>query len=357
MKRKYMLFKIIKWTALVILALIVTFFLVRAIGKAIYTKTPDGGINQSMYIDVNGTKQWINIYGEDIDDPVLLYLHGGPGSATSDIDYAFTRKWADVYTVVSWVQRICGISYDAQQDGTVLTRELFMADGKEVTEFILDYLSKDKITVLGHSWGSIYGANLVLEFPEYYECFIGTGQLVDYLENEETFRQEAISWAEGDGETLKLIDQLTPGNVTMEHISARNTIMQKYGYDMMVNGSDYNLITTIIFNPNYSIIDWIDYFKRNMGVYLDFLASEEFASFSLKDRFDYQVPFYNINGDKDYQTNYKLAQEYFEKVNAPYKQMFLMENMTHGLLESDSEGFSGIIHQIAKIEREINSSL
>ncbi|GFI47525.1 proline iminopeptidase [Lachnospiraceae bacterium] len=357
MKRKYMLFKIIKWTALVILALIVTFFLVRAIGKAIYTKTPDGGINQSMYIDVNGTKQWINIYGEDIDDPVLLYLHGGPGSATSDIDYAFTRKWADVYTVVTWDQRNCGKSYDAQQDGTVLTRELFMADGKEVTEFILDYLSKDKITVLGHSWGSIYGANLVLEFPEYYECFIGTGQLVDYLENEETFRQEAISWAEGDGETLKLIDQLTPGNVTMEHISARNTIMQKYGYDMMVNGSDYNLITTIIFNPNYSIIDWIDYFKRNMGVYLDFLASEEFASFSLKDRFDYQVPFYNINGDKDYQTNYKLAQEYFEKVNAPYKQMFLMENMTHGLLESDSEGFSGIIHQIAKIEREINSSL
>ena len=83
-----------------------------------------------------------------------------------------------------------------------------------------------------------------------------------------------------------------------------------------------------------------------------FFSSEEFASFSLKDRVDYQVPFYNINGDKDYQTNYKLAQGYFEEVNAPYKQMFLMENMTHGLLESDSEGFSEIIHQIAKTERE-----
>lgn len=84
---------------------------------------------------------------------------------------------------------------------------------------------------------------------------------------------------------------------------------------------------------------------------MDFFSSEEFASFSLKDRDDYQVPFYNINGDKDYQTNYKLAQEYFEEVNAPYKQMYLMENMTHGLLESDSEGFSEIIHQIAEIER------
>jgi len=63
------------------------------------------------------------------------------------------------------------------------------------------------------------------------------------------------------------------------------------------------------------------------------------------------VPFYNINGDKDYQTNYKLAQDYFDEVKAPYKQMFMMENMTHGLLESDSEGFSEIVHQIVDIER------
>ena len=103
---------------------------------------------------------------------------------------------------------------------------------------------------------------------------------------------------------------------------------------------------------SYSIIDWIDYFKRDMSVYLDFFVSEEFASFSLIGRINYEMPFYNINGNKDYQTNYKLAQKYFEEVNAPYKQMFIMENMTHGLLESDSEGFSKIVHQIAKTERE-----
>lgn len=355
MKKKGKTLKIIKnivFAVLILFAVLLTgFFLVRAIGKAIYSKTPEGGINESMYIDVNGTKQWINIYGEDINNPVLLYLHGGPGSATSDIDYAFTRKWADVYTVVTWDQRNCGKSYDAAQNDIVLTRDLFLTDGREVTEFLLDYLMKDKITILGHSWGSIYGANLVLEYPEYYDCFIGTGQLVDYLENEQAFKQEAIIWAEGDEETNELINQLTPDHVTMDHITARNAIMQKYGYDMMVNGSDYNLITTIIFNPNYSIIDWINYFKRDMSVYLDFFASDEFASFSLKDRVNYQVPFYNINGDKDYQTNYKLAQEYFEEVNAPYKQMYYMKNMTHGLLESDSEGFSEIVHQIAETEK------
>lgn len=348
MKKKDKILKSIKRIVVAVLILLIAFLGVRAVGKAIYNKTPDGGINESMYIDVNGTKQWINIYGENIDNPVLLYLHGGPGSATSDIDYAFTRKWADVYTVVTWDQRNCGKSYDAEQNDIVLTRELFMKDGREVTEFILDYLSKNKITILGHSWGSIYGANLVLEYPQYYECFIGTGQLVDYIENEEAFKQEAMLWAEGDEEMLKLVNQLTPENVTLEHITTRNTLMKKYGYDIMANGTDYNLVTTIIFNPNYSVIDWINYFKRDMNVYLDFFSSEEFASFSLKDRVDYPVAFYNINGDKDYQTNYKLAQEYFEEINAPYKQMFLMKNMTHGLLESDSEGFLRLFIKLQK---------
>jgi len=347
------LLKIIKYIAIAVVSIIALFFLIRAVGKAVYSRTPDGGINESMYIDVNGTKQWINIYGEDINNPVLIYLHGGPGSATSQIDYAFTRKWSDVYTVVTWDQRNCGKSYSPEQNNIVLTRELFLTDGKEVTEFVLDYLSKDKLSLLGHSWGSIYGANLVLEYPEYYECFIGTGQLVDILENEEAFKQEALLWAHDDEEMLSLVNQLTPNNASMEHFSIKNTIMQKYSYDMMVNGTDYNTIWTIIFNPNYSIIDWKNYLNTDMGVYSDFCASDEFASFSLKGRVDYQVPFYNINGDMDYQTNYELAQEYFEEVNAPYKQMFIMENMTHGLLESDSEGFSKIVHQIAKWRNDL----
>ena len=153
MKKKVKIMKIIKRIAFTIAILLVGFFLIRAIGKAIYNKATDGGINESMYIDVNGTKQWIHIYGEDIDNPVLLYLHGGPGSATSHIDYAFTRKWADVYTVVTWDQRNCGKSYDSEQNDIVLTRELFLTDGKEVTEFVLDYLSKEKLTILGHSRG------------------------------------------------------------------------------------------------------------------------------------------------------------------------------------------------------------
>lgn len=340
--------KMFKYCLLILAGIIVLILLAHAIGREINSKTPKGGINESLYVEINGTRQWINIYGKDISNPVLLYLHGGPGSATSQLDYAFTRKWADVYTVVTWDQRDCGKSYDENQNSIVLTKELFMADGKEMTEFLLDYMKIDRITILGHSWGSYYGANLVLAYPEYYECFIGTGQLVDMYDNEVAFVQEAGKWADGDAESMALVEQLTPDAMTMEHFAARNTLMSKYGYDMMAAGTDYNTLTTILFNPNYSLMDWIKFFSSDMSVYLEFMDSSEFEEMSLKGRYEYRVPYYNINGDKDYQTNYILAQEYFDCVNAPYKEMFIMKDTTHGLLESKSEEFSEIVHMIAQ---------
>lgn len=344
--------KVCKWTGILLLCVVVLLFAVRFAGKTWNSRTPEGGINESMYVEINGTRQWVNIYGTNRENPLLLYLHGGPGSSTSDIDYAFTRKWADVYTVVTWDQRNCGKSYDATQNDTVLTRDMLLEDGREITEFLLGYMDKEKLTILGHSWGSYYGANLVLAYPAYYDCFIGTGQLVDMLENEIAFQEEAHKWAEGDEEAMKLVEQLTPGTITMEHISAKNVLMEKYGYDMMVDGSDYNLAATVLFNPNYSLADWVKYFQRDMRVYLDFFRSDEMRAFSLKGRYEYEVPYFNINGDRDYQTNFHLAQAYFDEVTAPYKQMFIMKDTTHGLLESKSEAFSEILHEIAAIEKK-----
>lgn len=336
----------------VIMIIFLVVLAVREIGRGINSLTPSGGINQSMTIEVNGSRQWINIYGQDRDNPVLLYLHGGPGSATSDIDYAFTRKWSDVYTVVTWDQRNCGKSYDASQNEIEITREILMEDGREVTEFLLDYLDKEKITILGHSWGSIYGANLVLEYPQYYDCFIGVGQLVDSKENELAFIQEAAQWAKDDPQMMKLVEQLDPDQMDLDYVNTRNALMEHYGYGVMANGTDYNVPLTLFFNPHYSLLDWIRYFQRDPSVYLDFFREGRLADFSLKGRIDYEVSYYNVNGDKDYQTNYLLAQQYFEQVNAPYKQLFLLPGMAHGLLESDSEGFSRILHQIAETERK-----
>lgn len=343
--------KILKAIGIVIISFVAIVLIAHFIGRIINNKTPDGGINESMYVEINGTKQWINIYGENINNPVLLYLHGGPGSSTSTVDYAFTRQWADVYTVVTWDQRNCGKSYNKDYNDTELTYELFMEDGKEMTEYILDYMGKDKLTILGHSWGSIYGANLVQVYPEYYDCFIGTGQLVDNVENEAAFKDVAAEWATGDEEAMAWVEQLTPEEMTMTHITARNWLMEKYGYDMMRDGSDYNFYTTILFNPYYSVFDWIGYFQTDMSVYLDFFTSDEFKKFSIQGKYNYEVPYININGSDDYQTNYMLAEEYYNNVVAPSKQLYIMEDTTHGLLESKSKLFSEYVHKIAEMQK------
>ncbi len=348
--------KFLKLLILIVLGIVIVFTTVRAIGRAINRKTPAGGISEARYIDVNGTKQWISIYGENKDNPVLLYLHGGPGSATSAYDYAFTRKWADIYTVVTWDQRNCGKSYDEGQNNVALTYELMMSDGKVVTEYVLNYLGKDKLTLLGHSWGSYLGANLAISYPEYYEGYIGTGQLVDMYQNELAFYEVAKSWVGNDSEGLELLGRLSPDRFTEEHFSSRNLLLQKYGYDMMVDGTDYNVIATVVFNPYYSLTDWVDFLQADYSVYMNFLMSDEFKKFSLIDKTEYMVPYYNINGDRDYQTNYEQAQDYFDEIEAPYKKIYIMKNTTHGLLESKSEEFSEILHEIAREQEKVLES-
>ncbi len=347
--------KIFKVAGIVIVSIIAIILVAHFIGRIINNRTPDGGINESMYVDINGTKQWINIYGQDRNNPVLLYLHGGPGSATSIIDYAFTRKWSDVYTVVTWDQRNCGKSYTGSKTDTI-TAELMMQDGKEMTEFLLDYMDKEKVTILGHSWGSLYGANLALEYPEYYEAFIGTGQFIDPKENEQRLYDAAQEWSDGDEEGKEILAKWSPDNeYSMEALMARNETMERYGYGMMKDGTDYNVFFKVLFNPNYTIKDYIGYLtngEKEFEPYLTFWANE-LSKMSLLGKYDYKMPYYNIDGDMDYQTNYQIACEYFDDVSAPRKEMFVMKNATHGLLESRSEEFSEIIHAIAEKQNQL----
>ena len=346
--------KILKWVGITLLSLVVLFFSARRIGQGVNNRIPKGGINESMYVDINGSKQWISIYGQNRDNPVLLYLHGGPGSATSLYDYAFTRKWADVYTVVTWDQRGCGKSYDQSHPETI-PADIMMQDGKAMTEFLRDYLHVEKITLLGHSWGSYFGANLALAHPDYYDAFIGTGQFIDEQENEHRLYEAALAWSENDPEGRKEVEEWARSRESedadlLTRVLLRTSIMERYGYGMMKDGMDYNIYTTIVFNPYYSLKEILDSMKDETDAFLPysvFVASEGFREMSLLGRYDYEIPFFNINGDLDYQTNYSLACEYFERVNAPWKQMFVMKDATHGLLESRSEEFSGYLHQLA----------
>ena len=269
------LLKIVKWFFIIVIAIVILFLTVRFIGQCINNQTPESGINEQMYVDINGTKQWISIYGQDKDNPVLLYLHGGPGGATSHVDYAFTQKWSDVYTVVTWDQRNAGKSYSADQNNIELTYDLLMQDGIEMTKFLRNHLGKEKISLIGHSWGTYYGCNLVLAHPKYYDCYIGAAQIVDSQKNEAAFVEAAKKWVGDDAEEKAMLEKLNT-NAYMKVL-----LLEKYGYTS--ENKLYNLSNGVTIYPldhihyKYCFYDqcaihwcqgsWLDYPEKSRMYY------------------------------------------------------------------------------------------
>lgn len=200
------LLKILKWIGIILLALIVILLIVRFIRKMIYNRTPDGGINETMYIDVNGQEQWINIYGEDRDNPVMLYLHGGPGNATSFGDWIILRKLAKDYTVVNWDQRDSGKTLIHDPKDTEITSELMRSDIDIVADYVLDYMGKEKLTILGMSWGTMYGGDYALRHPEKTECVIELS-LVDVIIKQRTIIKAMREYASGSKDFRSIVDE------------------------------------------------------------------------------------------------------------------------------------------------------
>ena len=191
------LLKILKWIGIVLLGMLLLLLIVRLIGKMYYNRTPADGINESMYLDVNGQEQWISIYGENRDNPVLLFLHGGPGDSYSYADFKIWRKLAKDYTIVNWDQRNAGKTWLHNAQDSEITPELMRSDLEVLTDQILAYTGKDKLTLLGVSWGTLYANDYALRHPEKVECVIDLSLASSAGIYTEQMRQDARDYCDG----------------------------------------------------------------------------------------------------------------------------------------------------------------
>ncbi len=358
------LLKILKWIFIVIVSIIVLAFIVRFAGQCINRITPENGINETIYVDINGTKQWINIYGQDKDDPVLLYLHGGPCYPTVAIDWSIFRRLSADYTVVEWDQRGCGHNYPYYKENSPITAELMISDGKAMTDFLCDHLHKDKITLYGHSWGSLLAANLALDYPEKYDALIVSSLVVDEAESRRAFKEYMLAQSAGDPEIHSAAEQFDPtrGLKEQEDIFLK-LAYSKYAYtDNIFDDSDVNMYSSVFFNPNctleqqyrllFGTADYDRYIEDVLlggDTYGDGLCSQ--IPISL--RTEYEMPFYLIEGSKDHGPSnmVEVAADYFEKVNAPDKEMIYVDG-GHGSPMLRCDTLAEFIHGIA--EKQMN---
>ena len=128
------------------------------------------------YVELGGLKQWICVRGESVDKPLLLILHGGPGDAE-----VIPFRWYNAgvekdFIVVHWDQRGAGKSFSPSIPKDSMTIEQILSDAHELVDYLKKSFGKEKIYLLGHSWGSMLGALLASRYPEDFVAYIGMGQ-------------------------------------------------------------------------------------------------------------------------------------------------------------------------------------
>src|SRR5579864_8679733 len=105
------------------------------------------GIDEAMYVHLGGIDQWVTIRGEDRQNPVLLFVHGGPGDVTNPWSFALFAAWERYFTVVQWDQRGAGrtLRKSGRAIAPTITVERMVQDGLELSEYLRKHLGKEKI--------------------------------------------------------------------------------------------------------------------------------------------------------------------------------------------------------------------
>ena len=198
---------------------------------------PENAISTIATIPIGGIQQSMIIRGEDAAKPVLLVLHGGPGSPGFILMKNAGLNLEQEFVVVHWDQRGAGKSYFDDIPVESMTVTQMISDAVEVTEYLRTRFKKDKIYVMGHSWGSLLGSLLVHRHPQHFYSYIGIGQVSRPYHSERLsleFVRAAAQEAGNESDifdlnTLTLPDSLDDVQTWMEYSFYQRDFVNKYG--------------------------------------------------------------------------------------------------------------------------------
>jgi len=300
---------------------------------------PKTGVEETMFVSLGSVPQWIQIRGDDRRNPVLLFVHGGPGSPVSPVS-SLLQPWERYFTVVMWDQRDAGKTF--VRNGAVREMSLprVAQDGIELAQFLCRHLGKRKIIVLGHSWGTMVGLQMVVKRPDLFSAYVGTGQVVSIAEKESVIyaRTMARLRATHDEEGVRKLAAIGAPPYRSE--------VQMRVERSLSEGSDIpserdllrNMIPIALFAPGWSL--WDIYQSLQASDYAEDATFDASASYDAKKiGTDLRLPFFIINGEFDHITPTDLARRYFDAIRAPEKQFVVLDGAGHSAVLTEPDVF------------------
>ena len=315
-----------------------TFDFLRKRNAQDYAIATPNGIDEAKYLKIGGIEQWVTIRGEDRANPVVLVLHGGPGDATNPWGYAGFRTWLKTYTVVQWDQRGAGktLGRNGRASAATLTIDRLVQDGVELADTLRTSLGKDRIILLGHSWGSVLGVLMAKAKPELFNAFVGTGQVGDPSRGYQVAFDALLAKARASGDKRAFAELKEIGPPPYKN--GRGYRVQRR-WSNQFEGADAFIASMLGFAlmaPGYTIADvndWLD--GQILSAERLVPQSSALTAAALTGRF--AVPVFVIQGADDFTTPTSLAKAFVDGVDAPRKAFVMIEGGHFAVFMNSSE--------------------
>jgi pimeloyl-ACP methyl ester carboxylesterase len=298
------------------------------------------GVEEALYVPLGGIAQWIQIRGDDRSNPVLLFIHGGPGSSESPLSSLF-RPWERYFTVVMWDQRCAGKTFVRNGPGScsAMTIDGVAKDGIALAEYLRRHLGHRKIVVLGHSWGSIVGIRMIHDRPDLFSAYVGTGQVVSVPEKEPLIYARTLARLEAAHaeDAIRKLQTVHPPYRSLQEIEVERDLSDRYDIPSE-RDLRTNLTTTVLFAPGWSAWDLYEFLRAP-----DYAGAASIAEVNRYDARtlgrDFTVPIFIFNGAEDNITPVDAARRYFDWVHAPYKAFVSVPNAGHSAVLTQPDAF------------------
>jgi pimeloyl-ACP methyl ester carboxylesterase len=343
------IFRVIKW----VLSIFILFLLVECIRP---TWTPnikgEDSVSELSKVSINGTKLEVMVRGKDIDNPVIIFVHGGP--SCSEIPYI--RKYQDLleqkFTIVHYDQRGSGKSYQFGENYKDLTAATHIEDLLALTDYIEKKLGKDRVILMGHSYGTYIATIAASRAPEKYSAYVGIGQMSDTNQSELEGLHTIMNDAKGkdNKEDYTYLESLEERIMNGEMITPRDYV-RKYGHAARLIDENSDYIKGFLWGSEYNLFDGIKFFIA-AGKSQDALIKEALDNpvTQIVDTLD--VPVYFVMGKYDCMTSPKAAENYLNSINSTKtKEIKIFEESAHYPHLEEKEAFYEWMCDTFKIQK------
>jgi pimeloyl-ACP methyl ester carboxylesterase len=289
-------------------------------------------------LKINGVKQWILLQSSDQDLPVLLILHGGPGYAMMPLFHHSNQPLEDSFLVVNWDQRGAGRSYSSKIPRLTMVLDWFVKDLQWLTDYLKTRFVRQKIYLLGHSWGTLLGLLAAHASPGDYHAFCGVGQVVNLIQNEIVMYDWTLAQtkASGDAKAIKQLERIGRPDSQGEYphggdkaYNISEKWMNYFGGELWGKQSDDEIVNWLFDQPEYQG-KWGKKWKKGWDLSQRLFDDPAVWNLDFPSRVpSVNLPVYFFAGRHDYDTPHTLVEQYFKVISAPDKDLFWFDHSAH----------------------------